>query len=314
MKSLTNRLNDRFFWGIVITATLIFSSCTIDSVDSTIDEATEADIEAAVQIIGESLSGQSDGILASLNDALAIPSQLGFESSVSSELATPPASAVSGDDEEDKTGRGREQNFSYSFDPETGTHSISFNRSVSITDFSKSLSATLNYIFLDSSGDFIRFPRAQRNRIETIDFEGVRSGSVETPRKKSSFEREDIFLIDGLSGSSRTVSIDGIHKGSGNFEALGAGDRMLQRTYSVQVEFLDVQINKEILRSDDNLQRGVTGTLTYEINITRTASGDTETKEMRGTIELTGDGTALLRFADFSNIFRIKLDDGLVIR
>jgi len=311
MFSIKNKIYNLKALPLALLAGLLFSSCTIDSVDSTTDEISDADLEAAGQIIGESLSDQNDGILTSLNDAIAIPSDGGFDGVASSALAKPATSSAN-DDDEDNSGRGSERNFSYSFDPETGTHTLSFDRSVNRPNFSKSSSATLEYIFLDINGEFIVLPRAQRDRIETIDFSGIRNGSLETPRKKSSFEREDEFLIDGLTDGSPFLSIDGVHRGSGNFEASGSDGQLLERNYTILVDFLNVQIDKSLAELGGDLSKGVTGTLTYEININRTRNGDTETKTIQGTVEFTGDGTALLRFADFSKIFRIKLDDGKV--
>ena len=311
MFSIKNKIYNLKALPLALLAGLMITSCTIDSVDTSKDQISDADLEAAGQIIGESLSDQNDGILTSLNDAIAIPSEGGFDDVASSALAKPTSSAAN-DDDDNNSGRGSERNFSYSFDPETGTHTLSFDRSVDRPNFSKSSSATLQYIFLDVNGEFIVFPRAQKDRIETIDFSGIRNGSLETPRKKSSFEREDEFLIDGLTDGSPFLSIDGVHRGSGNFEATGNDGQLLERNYTILVDFLNVQIDKSQAEFGGDLSKGVTGTLTYEININRTRNGDTETKTIQGTVEFTGDGTALLRFADFSKIFRIKLDDGKV--
>lgn len=311
MYSLINKIYSLKILPIALLTGFLITSCTIDSVETSGDEISDGDLEAAGQIIGESLSDQNDGIFTSLNDAIAIPSEGGFDGTASSGFAKSTSSS-SADDDEDNSGRGSERNFSYSFDPETGTHTLTFDRSVNKPDFSKSSSATLQYIFLDVNGEFIQFPKAQRDRIETIDFSGIRNGSLETPRKKSAFEREDDFLIDGLTDSSPFLSIDGVHRGSGNFEASGSDGQLLERNYTILVDFLNVQIDKSQAVLGGDLSKGVTGTLTYEININRTRNGDTETKTIQGTIEFTGDGTALLRFADFSKIFRIKLDDGKV--
>ncbi len=292
-------------WGIALMVLLfMISGCSLNGIDNQEEEITEEDLQAAGQILGESLSDETSGVMGSLNDAVTGISSDGF-------VRTSSAKSL-GDDEDDNSGRGRESNFSYSYDPETGTHTLSFMRSVDKPNFSKSVTDTLKYIFTDNNGAFIEFPRVNRDRIETIDYKGFREGTVNSLNRNSFFVRKDTFLIDGVSQASNILSINGVHNGEGNFEGTGEQGNMLQREYTLEINFLNVEVDKSIVQQNQSLEQGVTGTLTYELVVEKTTNGSSSSKTLRGTIEMTGDGTALLRFERFSKLFQINLDDGNV--
>ncbi|MDX1670835.1 MAG: DUF5666 domain-containing protein [Balneolaceae bacterium] len=292
--------------GAVVCSLFIMAGCTLSGINSeeNIGEITEADLEAASKIIGESLSDQNSGVMASLNDAVTTFSSSGFGTS----------SAVSGSggtvQDHDNSGRGSERNFSYSYDPETGIHTIAFERIVFDGDFSKSVVDTLKYIFTDNSGNFIAFPRQEKDRIETIDFKGFREGSIESSTKNSFFTRQDTFLIDGLTAATEILSIDGVHNGNGNFEGTNDEGDEISKSYDVNIEFLNIQIEKAVVEANGSLEEGVTGTLTFSINIRESKNGNSETKKINGTVEMNGDGTALLRFDGFRKVFQILLHSG----
>lgn len=281
---------------------LVLSSCSISGVDKQSDDITEEDLQAAGQILGESLSDETSGIMGSLNDAITGISSDGF-------VRTTSAKSLNDDDDEN-SGRGRESNFSYSYDPETGIHTLAFLRSVTKANFSKSVTDTLKYIFTDNNGSFIAFPRVNRERIESIDFKGFREGTVNSPSRNSFFARKDTFLIDGVSQASNVLSIDGKHNGEGNFEGTNDEGNPLERDYELEINFLNVEIDKAVVQANQSLEQGVTGTLTYELIVEKVNNGSSSTKTIRGTIEMNGDGTALLRFERFRKLFRINLDDG----
>jgi len=291
-------------WALPLIAMLfVISGCSISGVDKQDQDITEEDLQAASEILGESLSDETSGVMGSLNDALTGISSDGFV-----RVSSP--KSVGDDDDEDNSGRGRESNFSYSYDPQTGTHTLSFMRSVDKPNFSKSVIDTLKYIFTDGNGEFIVFPRANRERIETIDYKGFREGTLNSPRRNSFFVRKDTFLIDGVSQASNILFIDGVHNGEGNFEGTTDDGITLERDYTLEINFLNVEIDKSVVRQNQNLQEGVTGTLTYELIVEKTRNGSSSTKTIRGTIEMNGDGTALLRFDRFNKLFQINLDDG----
>ena len=308
METLNKILNKHItFWTTcLIVGLLTFSGCSLSGIDSKNQDITQEDLEAASQIIGESLSDESSGVMSSLNDAVATFSNNGFEN-------TSPAKSVAGStDDDDNTGRGSESNFSYNYDPETGTHTISFTRSVNRGEFSKSVTDTLKYIFTDNQGNFIAAPRQNRDRVETIDFKGFKEGNVNLPNRTSFFVRTDTFLIDGLSSASSILAIDGVHNGEGNFQGTRDNGNSIERNYQLEINFLNIEVDKAVVEANRSLEQGVTGSLNYEINIEKINNGSTSTKSIVGTVEFNGDGTALLRFEGFQKLFQINLDDGNV--
>lgn len=302
MKTKTSAYCMKPKWAFRLIALLILiSGCSISGIDKQEEEITQEDLQAASRILGESLSDETSGVMGSLTDAITGISSDGF-------VRTTSAKSMSDDDE--NSGRGRESNFSYSYDPETGTHTLAFLRSITKPDFSKSVKDTLKYIFTDNNGSFIAAPRVNRDRIETIDFKGSREGMLNSPRRNSFFVRQDTFLIDGVSQASNLLLIDGVHNGEGNFRGTNGQGNTLERDYQLEINFLNVQIDKEVVRQNQSLEQGVTGTLTYEMVVEKTNNGSSSTKTLRGTIEMNGDGTALLRFERFQKLFQINLDDG----
>jgi len=306
MKSLKKRIHKQSAWWTTLFAIALFalSGCSIDGLDNQTEEITEADLEAAGQIIGESISDENSGVMGSLNDAVATFSSSGFEN-----FATKSSSAGNDDDDEN-SGRGHESNFSHSYDPETGTHTIIFTRSINRGEFFKTVTDTLKYIFTDTEGNFIAFPRQNRDRVETIDFKGIKEGNVNLPEKTSFFVRTDTFFIDGFSDASSILSIDGVHNGEGDFQGSDNSGNTLERKYSLEFNFLNIEVDKAIVEANQSLEQGVTGSLTYEIVIENTRNGSSSSKTLRGNVEFNGDGTALLRFQRFQKLFQINLDDG----
>ncbi|MEX0823016.1 MAG: DUF5666 domain-containing protein, partial [Balneolaceae bacterium] len=268
---------------------------------------TDEELLIASQIIGESLSDESEGLFSSLNEAFTIPAESGFSPSAA-KVGNFSGNTLNASATYDST----QSNYSYSYDPETGIHSVSFLRSVNQPNFAKETSSELAYIFYDFNGEFIAAPRMENERIETVDYSADRSGFIETPRKNSSYQRTGRFLTDGLSSGSDIIQIDGTHEGSGQFTATRLNGDQIERSYSLTIDFLNVQISKTNMNETPTLQRGVTGAVAYEMIITRTVNGNESTKTVNGTVEFNGDGTALLRFRDILDIFRIKLDDGRV--
>jgi hypothetical protein len=122
MKTLITNLSKAA--GFILASVLIFSACSLGDVSSELNnnELTPEELAAASQIMGEALSDDNDGVFSSLNDALATVSSDGFSSGNTA--------FKSDDDDDDYSGRGHERNFNYEYDPATGTHTLSFVRSV----------------------------------------------------------------------------------------------------------------------------------------------------------------------------------------
>jgi hypothetical protein len=289
--------------GYLFITALLFSACTLGDVSDELNnnELTPEELDAASQIMGQALSDDNDGIFASLNDALATVSDSGFE--------TAPAKLK---DDDDYSGRGGESNFQYNYDPDTGTHTISFDRQVNAPNFEKNLSAVLTYIFTDIDGGFVVQPRVNRDQIENIAFTASRTGDISNRFRNSEFSRADTFAIGGLSNATTLLTLDGYHYGNGSFTGVRPNGNTFERSYVNEISFLDIEINKDTVAYYGSLQQGVTGTLTYEMSIFRNNNGNESTKTVSGTIEMDGDGTALLRFQNLNKIFRVNLSSGIV--
>lgn len=303
MKSLFNQLPNSALLLIFMAALL--SACTLGDVSDEINnqELTPEEIEAASQIMGQALSDDNDGVFSSLNDALTTVSSSGFGTS---------SQMKDDDDRRGYSGRGGEDNYQHDYDPETGTHTISFDRSVTKPNFKKSMSAVLTYVFTDLNGEFIADPKANNSSIENIDFTADKFGDMESRFRSSEFSRADTFAITGVSDATSIMTIDGLHYGNGSFNGVTPNGDTFERSYVNEINFLDIEINKDTVATYGSLTQGVTGTLTYELNIFKSRNGEGSSKTISGTIEMDGDGTALLRFANINRLFRVNLRSGFV--
>ncbi len=59
-----------------------------------------------------------------------------------------------------------------------------------------------------------------------------------------------------------------------------------------------------------DLETQITGTIQYTMTMDRVTNGQEESKQVEGTIELEGNGRALLRFLGLRKIYRVTLADG----
>ena len=283
---------------------IIFAGC--NTVNPVQEELTEEEIELTGEIVAESLSGQRGGLVATMYDAFSNVSQDGISYTGSVQAEGAPVA-------ENDIKRSGESNWSVEYDPETGEHTITFNRYYEGPFVTKSLSVQNKYIFTNPDGEFLEFPRRDQNEIETIDFKGMKSGSVESERKSSSFTRVDTLFTSGLYSESPILTMEGSHDGEGDMTVqLRRADGVAERSYQVRLNLIDVQIDKAVVQANGNLEEGVTGLITYEIQLQQSMSGENREKTITGTIEMTGDGTALLRFDRITKVLRLGLSDGEV--
>ena len=297
-------LYQKFIISTAVLALIVTTTgCTLDDVSSTNNETiTEQDLQAAGEILGESLSSDNSGILLSLTDALTNFSSTDFTSS-QNKTGNPTT-------QNDRSGRGGETDYNYSYDQQTGIHTISFRRQVDRPLFSKTVIDTLNYIFRDGNGTLIESPDTEAERIESINYNANREGEILTARKNSFFVRTDTFLIDGVSDATPLLSIDGVHNSNGNIEVDNqVENKVFERSYELEINFLSIEIEKPTSGPID-LSRGVTGTLSWEMTIRKSANGSSTSKTLRGTVEMSGDGTALLRFQNLFKRFQVNLTNG----
>jgi hypothetical protein len=289
---------------VAIAVVALFTGCnTVDPVEQ---DLTDQEIEMTGEIVAESLSGERSGLMATFYDAFSNISRDGISYDRNSHA----------DDEllsDNIANRSSESEWSAEYDPETGEHTISFRRSFEGPIVSKSLSVLNKYIFTDTEGEFLEFPRRDQNLIETIDFKGSKSGSVESVRKSSSFSRIDTLFTSGLHSESPVLRLEGSHDGEGEMTVqLQQANRTVERSYQIRLNLIDVQIDKEVVTSKGTLEEGVSGLITYSIEMNGTSNGQSREKTISGTIEMTGDGSALLRFDRIEKVLRLGLRSGEV--
>lgn len=287
---------------VIIAVFALFAGCnTVNPVDQ---DLTDQEIEMAGEIVGESLSAERSGLMSTIYDALSNVSRDGISYDQNSQTDEKLLS-------DNVANSSRETEWSVEYDPETGEHTISFRRSFEGPFVSKSLSVLNKYIYTDTEGGFLEFPRRDQNLIETIDFKGSKSGSVESARKSSSFSRVDTLFTSGLNSESPVLSLEGSHDGEGEMTVqLQQANRTVERSYQVRLNLIDVQIDKEIVNTNGTLEEGVSGLITYSIEMNGTSDGQSREKSISGTIEMTGDGSALLRFDRIEKVLRLGLRSG----
>ncbi|CAN5391813.1 hypothetical protein BH23BAC3_BH23BAC3_17300 [soil metagenome] len=272
---------------------LVLSSCTIDSFESNRSLLTDEELRITGQIIGESVSESDSGLLSSFAEVFAIPTSNGLGTG-NSVLATGSFRNL--------------QDYSHENNSTEGAHRVQFSRTDAITGIPTEYD--LKYIFRDSQGNFIESPNQNNHLIESLEFVGKRTGEIETTSKSSIYNRTDRIILNGLSDQASTLTLDGSHSGQGQFIRNEVGNRV-EREYFLEINFLDVRVNKEIVENNRNFRKGVNGAVSYESTIRSGQNGDVaDSKIVNGTINFNGDGTALIRFQQTFNTFRIRLENG----
>ncbi len=293
---------------IIIAAFLIAFIYGCDTVNTTDQEISEEELEIAGEIIAESLSEERGGLLSSLYDAFSQVEQDRIRYQVNSQGA-----AKAGAPSVSNTGRGSESEYNAQYNPETGEHIIAFRRSHQGPILSATLSVLNKYIFMDAERNFLQFPQRQQDLVETIDFKGTRIGTAVTQRRSSSFTRVDTLFTTGISDQSNTLFIEGNHYGKGEMSAnLRRVERSMERSYEVWFDFENIRVDKDLVKENGSLEEGITGVIKYRIKMINTINGETREQNLRGIVELSGDGTGLLRFERIKETFRIALRNGTI--
>ncbi|MCH8496829.1 MAG: hypothetical protein LAT57_14510 [Balneolales bacterium] len=288
---------------------LFWTGCNTLSPDA--NDLTDEEIEIASQIITESLTDQSGGMLTSLYDALSNVSAEGIRYDDGSTTIRERPNITPGQKPENPgqaNGRGAERDFTASYNPETGEHLVRFTRSFQGPVVTMSQTVQTVYIYTDVDGNFLEYPRRQRDQIESIAFSSQRNGTQTSPRRNARSSRADTLLITGISSASASLSLDGVHQHSGEMSInLPRAERSVERAFTNRFAMQDIRIDKAIVRENGNLEEGVTGIITYSLKMVNNINGELKEREVEGVIEMNGDGTALLRFSKVDDIFNIAL-------
>lgn len=275
---------------------VILPNCTLDRVSgSSNDVITDADLETATLILGESISGNNSGVYLSVQDAVSIISQSGFTPKRASKMAT-------------KTKYDQISNFRTRYDQDTGVHTVTFERS-SQNPF-KTESDSLLYIYTDQQGDFIAFPREQQDLIETISYLGFKEGRINSGPRISTFERRNDFLISNVSDDSNPLPLQGIHVGTGLNRIESAAGDAEQNYYELIFNFLNIEIERSFGDQNQIQDFNLIGGLSWELNLWNSPEKLTEATSISGTMSFTGDGNVLVRFNGIDEVTNIDVETG----
>ncbi|MBO6620770.1 MAG: hypothetical protein JJ892_04995 [Balneola sp.] len=280
------------------------SACSLNLDKGSLNTITQEDIEAVGQIIGESLSDENSGIIGSFYDAITQISSSGF-------IRTSNSKAKTGG-HDDNAGRGDESDISYKYISETGVHELSFERFIEINDYKKQVFDTLRYIYKNQDGQFINDLNLVDGNTSSIVYTSARNGEIQTLSRTSFFARKDTFLINGVNSQIGVLEVDGVHNGSGFFQSVTLqNETPFERAYQLEVNFLNIVVEKAVIDQNISLEQGASGTLSYSLVI-EDPNDKNVSRAIRGSLDLVGDGTAMLRFASAPSLFQINLDNGNV--
>ena len=204
------------------------------------------------------------------------------------------------------------ENYAFSFDPDSSRHSASFTIRRETPLISSATDIELTYTFYDASDRLMEFPLQRLEQIEAVEFHSRQQGEITTGSKTSLFTRTDRLYISGLSDESELLTIDGFHSGEGLFSTTTATGDQIEREYILDLNYLNVTVNKPVVQANRNFRDGVNGALSYESTVRNVNGTSDDTKIVNGTIELNGDGTAILNIRERIDPVRLRLDDGRV--
>ncbi len=274
---------------------VFFWSCDIDRFDRDQTPLTEDETLFTGLIVGESVSENRSGMLSVFPEAFAIPTESGL---------TQGPSLMSGGSFRNLV------DYAYEFESASGEHHVTFSIMEDGELLQSSAAHTITYRFLDRDGETIVHPDQQQQQIETIFFQSSRNGSIQTDTRSSFYARTDQLFIDGLSSASDVLTLDGFHSGEGTIQRHPPDGTPMEREYQLDINYLDIRIQKSVVQNNRNFRSGVNGALSYESTVRQTHNGAPESKIVNGTLELNGDGTALLKFREQFDTYRLRMDSG----
>jgi len=309
MKTQSNLFKTTLFalsFGIAVTA------C---NEKGSVNEISEADIAQAAEIMSSSLSDNADGMMASVYDATGFVSKDG----ISYGSNNPLLKGRGGKDNHggggmpgsprDSSGRGFAGTADYSYDAETGVHSLDFERTITTQRFTKTMAVSMRHIFAHESGAFVVQPRENRDSVNSISFTSTKTGSETGDKKEGNFSKVDTLSMDGLNETSELLTLNGTHTGSGFMKMTLRNGEVVERSHSVFTKLTNVVIDKALVKANQNLEEGVTGSFEYRI-VTENSKRDEGEVIIEGIVEMTGDGTALMTFKGLSKRVYINLTSG----
>jgi hypothetical protein len=280
----------------IVVFLILQTNCTLDRVSgSNANTLTEEDLEAATLILGESISSNNSGVYLSVQDLLAIISESGYTPKIN------PSSL-------NKYKYDQITNYRSRYNQDTGVHTVTFQRSDE--QRLKSESDSLRYIYRDQNEDYVAFPREQQSLIETINYSGIKEGTIRDAGKTSTFVRENEFFISNLTSAEEILSLEGIHLGNGFINIENADGQSLQRYYELSFTFLNTQIERMLNDRNQIIDFSIIGGLNWEIESWNTPEKLTESTIMSGTQSFVGDGTVIVRFNGADTTLLLDVETG----
>ena len=292
------------FSSLLVAGLLLLAACDSAFREDAPDALSAADVALVSEIAAQSVADASEGTMSDLNDLNAGVSAagLGYGDGPFAHLRNSPAGRL-------WRGSNRYQRAVY--DSTTGEHTIQYERSIKSPFYDKQLSVHLVYVFTDAAGAFIARPLAQAGRIDGVAFTGERTGHARLSRlngdsREVRFGREAAWKATSV--QSGTITFEGTQHDAGTF-TLARGDTTAERAYEGRFQTENVVIG----RGDrDDLEGAVSGQIRYTITLKKSRNGTGTEKTVEGTIELEGNGKALLRVMGVSRLHRIDLKTGEV--
>ena len=284
---------------------LLLSACDASvDVGSNTNLSTE-EAQMAADVVGQSMADQSEGMVSDMYDMDA-----GLEAS-GLVYHQGPLARGTGMLEMRLWRPGNRQDGRVRYDSTTGTHRVTYERTQQMGPNYRSVKADLAYIFTTSTGAFIRDPRRNRDQIAAIAFEGTREGETRQRRPgdgkevRNEFKREGSWTLSGLLGT--TATFRGDQTTTGRARVNGADST--ERSYTVRLRTENVTVTKT--RAQQGLETTLTGTLQYEVVLKRPGQDE---KRVTGTIDLSQNGRAIMRFMGLQGAYRIDLASGAAQR
>lgn len=285
-----------------IALALALSAC--DSTSPSEDpEVAQLAADEAAEVVASALSNTDGGLVASVDDMTAAISHDGMGDSRIVQVGRDRQR-----DNDDRRHRACRGDHALTYNETTGTHTVAYECSIQSLSFEKSLAATLNYQFRTEAGEFIPRPWNNWSLVDSVAFDGEKSGSVKRTRgdasMESSFEQTGAWSLSRLSGDGAAL-LAGRQTREGTRKKVNANGTST-KAFSVTMSSDNIQIRN----TADGLTRSVTGTIAYSAVVEIETPTRTETKTVEGTIELDGSGRALLRVFGLGKVYRISLHDG----
>ena len=293
-----NTMNTRSYLQTTMILAVLFGSLLLqgcsDVTNTAQEELSEEEVLVLEGVLGSALSEEDEGLLSGMKDMTGRFGANGLNHRYRD----------TGGFEGSPFG-----NFTREYDPETGIHTITFIREADRPRGSVSFSALMEYQFTDPDGAYLEFPYADSTLIQTIQFNGTRAGEMQRTNRSSSFERVANWTLSDIQSADGVMTLEGSQTGTGMMMISRPNGGEFSREYTTQLDLVDVTL-QEATEDEDRLPYLVSGVIEYQTTVTKIINGEETVNEYSGTIELSENGEALVRFFGLKRTLRLNLANG----